>query len=106
MSVEPTVTITGFGCKGNHWNSVSKAQISEEMKRSSIKEKMHLKKSFDSGKCKTSLKLALARIKLLKNKRDAQLKVMRRDLSKLLETNQRQTALIRKAFKAIREGQN
>ncbi|KAK1313305.1 hypothetical protein QJS10_CPA06g00916 [Acorus calamus] len=65
------------------------------MKRSSIKEKMHLKKSFDSGKCKTSLKLALARIKLLKNKRDAQVKVMRRDLAQLLETNQKQTALIR-----------
>lgn len=44
---------------------------------------------------KTSLKLATARIKLLKNKKDVQVKQMRRDLAQLLETGQDQTARIR-----------
>ncbi|MQL89903.1 hypothetical protein Taro_022477 [Colocasia esculenta] len=54
-----------------------------------------LSKSFKAGKCKTSLKLAVARIKLLKNKREVQVKQMRRDLAQLLETGQDQTARIR-----------
>ncbi|WOK99226.1 hypothetical protein Cni_G07938 [Canna indica] len=54
-----------------------------------------LPKSFKPQKCKTSLKLAVSRIKLLKNKRDASLKQMRRDLAQLLETGQDQTARIR-----------
>ncbi|XP_058068079.1 uncharacterized protein LOC131217238 [Magnolia sinica] len=54
-----------------------------------------LSKSFKAGKCKTSLKLAIARIKLLKNKRDAQLKQMKRDLAHLLESGQEKTAMIR-----------
>lgn len=54
-----------------------------------------LSKSFKSGKCKTSLKLAVSRIKLLKNKRDIQVKHLRRDLAQLLATGQEQTARIR-----------
>ncbi|KAG1346407.1 sericin 1 [Cocos nucifera] len=54
-----------------------------------------LPKSFKAGKCKTSLKLAMARIKLLKNKREVLLKQMRRDLAQLLESGQEQTARIR-----------
>lgn len=44
---------------------------------------------------KTSLKLAVARMKLLKNKRDIQLKQMKRDLAQLLDSGQEQTARIR-----------
>lgn len=54
-----------------------------------------LPKSFKAGKCKTSLKLAMARIKLLKNKREVLLKQMKRDLAQLLESGQEQTARIR-----------
>ncbi|KAF9614049.1 hypothetical protein IFM89_014849 [Coptis chinensis] len=54
-----------------------------------------LHKSFKAGKCKTSLKLAVARIKLLKNKREVQLRQMKRDLAKLLQTGQEKTAMIR-----------
>ncbi|KAJ4951857.1 hypothetical protein NE237_028689 [Protea cynaroides] len=54
-----------------------------------------LHKSFKSGKCKTSLKLAVARIKLLKNKRDAQVKQLKRELAQLLEAGQEKTARIR-----------
>ncbi|KAJ6812929.1 uncharacterized protein M6B38_146335 [Iris pallida] len=54
-----------------------------------------LSKSFKAGKCKTSLKLAAARIKLLRNKREVQVKSMRRELAQLLESGQEQTARIR-----------
>eukprot|EP00249_Psilotum_nudum_P015203 c25212_g1_i1 orf=284-2140(-) len=52
-------------------------------------------RSFNSAKCKTLLKLAVSRIKLLKNKRDIQLKQMRRDLAQLLQTSQEPSARIR-----------
>ncbi|XP_008806538.2 uncharacterized protein LOC103719187 isoform X2 [Phoenix dactylifera] len=54
-----------------------------------------LPRGFKAGKCKTSLKLAVARIKLLKNRREVLLKQMRRDLAQLLESGQEQTARIR-----------
>ncbi|KAJ8750970.1 hypothetical protein K2173_016151 [Erythroxylum novogranatense] len=54
-----------------------------------------LHKSFKPAKCKTSLKLAASRIKLLKNKREAQLKHLKRELAQLLEAGQEQTARIR-----------
>ncbi|OVA11767.1 protein of unknown function DUF292 [Macleaya cordata] len=54
-----------------------------------------LHRSFKGGKCKTSLRLAVARIKLLKNKREVQLRQMKRDLAQLLEAGQEQTARIR-----------
>uniref|UniRef100_A0A7N0UY69 IST1-like protein n=1 Tax=Kalanchoe fedtschenkoi TaxID=63787 RepID=A0A7N0UY69_KALFE len=54
-----------------------------------------LHRSFKPAKCKTALKLAVSRIKLLKNKRAAHLVQMRRDVAQLLETRQHRTALIR-----------
>lgn len=54
-----------------------------------------LHRSFKPAKCKTSLKLAVSRIKLLRNKRDAQVKQLKRELAKLLESGQDQTARIR-----------
>ncbi|KAJ8644956.1 hypothetical protein MRB53_006704 [Persea americana] len=54
-----------------------------------------LSKSFKAAKCKTSLKLAAARIKLLKQKKEEQLKQMKRELAQLLQTGQEQNARIR-----------
>ncbi|KAJ6801202.1 uncharacterized protein M6B38_198740 [Iris pallida] len=52
-------------------------------------------KGFRGAKCKTLLKLTIPRIKLLRNKREIQLKQMRRDIAKLLENGQEATARIR-----------
>ncbi|TKY44529.1 IST1-like protein [Spatholobus suberectus] len=54
-----------------------------------------LHRSFKPAKCKTALKLAVSRIKLLKNKREAQVKQLKRELAQLLESGQDQTARIR-----------
>ncbi|XP_031108038.1 uncharacterized protein LOC116012603 isoform X1 [Ipomoea triloba] len=59
----------------------------------SSKEK--LTKSFNSAKCKTSLKLASSRLKLMRNKKEVQVKQMKRELAQLLESGQNQTARIR-----------
>ncbi|KAL3692606.1 hypothetical protein R1sor_006257 [Riccia sorocarpa] len=50
---------------------------------------------FKASKCKTLLKLAMARIKLLRNKRDIQIKQMRKDIAQLLQTGQEPSARIR-----------
>lgn len=52
-------------------------------------------KSFKSAKCKTTLRLAISRVKLLKNKSDLQMKQMRRDLAQLLQSGQEASARIR-----------
>ncbi|XP_057975640.1 uncharacterized protein LOC131162995 [Malania oleifera] len=52
-------------------------------------------KGFKAAKCKTMLKLTMPRIKLLRNRREIQIKQMRRDIAKLLETGQEATARIR-----------
>ncbi|EEF27891.1 uncharacterized protein LOC8259381 [Ricinus communis] len=52
-------------------------------------------KGFKATKCKTLLKLTIPRIKLLRNRREIQIKQMRRDIAKLLETGQEATARIR-----------
>ncbi|KAL4295444.1 hypothetical protein GQ457_12G015700 [Hibiscus cannabinus] len=52
-------------------------------------------KGFKAAKCKTLLKLTIPRIKLLRNRREIQIKQMRRDIAKLLETSQEATARIR-----------
>ncbi|KAF8411544.1 hypothetical protein HHK36_004098 [Tetracentron sinense] len=52
-------------------------------------------KGFKGAKCKTLLKLTIPRIKLLRNRREIQIKQMRRDMAKLLETGQEATARIR-----------
>ncbi|KAL1563294.1 hypothetical protein AAHA92_05780 [Salvia divinorum] len=54
-----------------------------------------LSRSFNPFKCKTSLKLAASRLKLLRNKKEAQVNQMRREISLLLESGQDQTARIR-----------
>ncbi|CAM6114395.1 unnamed protein product [Calypogeia fissa] len=50
---------------------------------------------FKATKCKTLLRLAMARIKLLRNKRDIQIKQMRKDIAQLLSTGQEPSARIR-----------
>ncbi|KAH6778214.1 Regulator of Vps4 activity in the MVB pathway protein [Perilla frutescens var. frutescens] len=52
-------------------------------------------KGFKASKCKTLLKLTIPRIKLLRNRRVIQVKQMRREIAKLLETGQEATARIR-----------
>lgn len=52
-------------------------------------------RGFKAAQCKTLLKLTIPRIKLLRNRREIQLKQMRRDIAKLLETGQEATARIR-----------
>ncbi|KAK4434174.1 ist1 [Sesamum alatum] len=52
-------------------------------------------KGFKAAKCKTLLKLTTPRIKLLRNRREIQMKNMRREIAKLLETGQEATARIR-----------
>ncbi|KAL6615881.1 hypothetical protein ACP70R_038151 [Stipagrostis hirtigluma subsp. patula] len=54
-----------------------------------------LHKGFKPDKCKTSLRMAVARIKLLRNRKEVQVRQMRRELAQLLEANQDQTARIR-----------
>ncbi|KAM7280455.1 hypothetical protein ACFE04_007589 [Oxalis oulophora] len=52
-------------------------------------------RGFKASKCKTLLKLTIPRIKLLRNRREIQIRNMRRDIAKLLETGQEATARIR-----------
>lgn len=54
-----------------------------------------LTKSFNSTKCKMSLKLASSRLKLLKNKKEVQVKQMKTELAQLLDSGQDRTARIR-----------
>ncbi|KAK3161706.1 hypothetical protein QOZ80_1BG0080410 [Eleusine coracana subsp. coracana] len=54
-----------------------------------------LHKGFKPDKCKTSLKMAVARIKLLRNRKEVAVRQMRREVAQLLEANQDQTARIR-----------
>ncbi|KAL0361606.1 UNVERIFIED_CONTAM: hypothetical protein Sradi_3845100 [Sesamum radiatum] len=56
------------------------------------------KQRFNAAKCKTLLKLTIPRIKLLRNRREIQLKQMRKEIAKLLETGQEATARIRYPF--------
>ncbi|KAL9252987.1 IST1-like protein [Drosera capensis] len=57
--------------------------------------KTMLHKSFKPAKCKTALKLAVSRIKLMKNKKEVQLRQLKRDVAQLLQSGQQQTAMIR-----------
>ncbi|GLJ09215.1 hypothetical protein SUGI_0104030 [Cryptomeria japonica] len=54
-----------------------------------------LGKNFPGAKCKTLLKLSLARIKLLKNRREMQLKQMQKEVAQFLQAGQEATARIR-----------
>ncbi|XP_050230507.1 uncharacterized protein LOC126679506 [Mercurialis annua] len=50
---------------------------------------------FSSSKCKTAAKMAVARMKLLRNKREAVVRQMRRDIALLLQSKQDATARVR-----------
>lgn len=50
---------------------------------------------FKSSKCKTAAKMTVARIKLLRNKRQAVVRQMRRDIALLLQSGQDATARVR-----------
>ncbi|KAI3443672.1 hypothetical protein Pfo_000337 [Paulownia fortunei] len=54
-----------------------------------------LSRSFNPAKCKTSLRLAGSRLKLLRNKKEVQVKQMKREIAQLLESGQDRTARIR-----------
>ncbi|XP_010541020.1 PREDICTED: uncharacterized protein LOC104814600 [Tarenaya hassleriana] len=54
-----------------------------------------LHRSFKPAKCKTALQMASSRLKILKNKKDVQIKQLRKELAQLLESGQTQTARIR-----------
>ncbi|GFS43289.1 regulator of Vps4 activity in the MVB pathway protein [Actinidia rufa] len=54
-----------------------------------------LHRNFKPAKCKTSLKLASSRLKLLKNKKEVVVKQLKKELAQLLEAGQDQTARIR-----------
>ncbi|XP_074308454.1 uncharacterized protein LOC141643272 [Silene latifolia] len=54
-----------------------------------------LRRDFNSSKCKTWARMTIARIKLLRNKREALLRQMRRDVALLLQSRQDATARIR-----------
>nr|XP_043627237.1 uncharacterized protein LOC122598815 [Erigeron canadensis] len=54
-----------------------------------------LNKRFKIAKCKTSLKLATSRIKLMRNKKGVQIIQMKKELAQLLESGQDRTARIR-----------
>ncbi|XP_010526826.1 PREDICTED: uncharacterized protein LOC104804285 [Tarenaya hassleriana] len=53
------------------------------------------RRGFNPSKCKTAAKMAMARIKLLRNKRQVVVKQMRRDIAMLLQSGQDATARIR-----------
>ncbi|KAG6646237.1 uncharacterized protein LOC122318317 isoform X2 [Carya illinoinensis] len=53
------------------------------------------RRGFNSSKCMTAAKMAVARIKLLRNKRQVVVKQMRRDIALLLQSGQDATARIR-----------
>ncbi|KAL5654648.1 hypothetical protein ACJX0J_033967, partial [Zea mays] len=54
-----------------------------------------LHKGFKPDKCKTSLRMAVARIKLLRNRKEVQVRQMCREVAQLLEANQDMTARIK-----------
>ncbi|RLN35093.1 uncharacterized protein C2845_PM03G05290 [Panicum miliaceum] len=54
-----------------------------------------LRRSISASKCKTEARMATARMKLLRNRREAQVRQMRRDIAALLRDKQEDTARIR-----------
>ncbi|CAA0823308.1 Regulator of Vps4 activity in the MVB pathway protein [Striga hermonthica] len=70
---------------GRHWKKVFQMGIIISLFRS----------PFNPSKCKTMAKMAVARVKLLRNKREAVIRQMRRDIAMLLESRQDATARIR-----------
>ncbi|XP_051130974.1 uncharacterized protein LOC127251356 isoform X2 [Andrographis paniculata] len=67
------------------------------MKKSKLLQssKEMLSRSFNPTKCKTSLRLAASRLKLMKNKKEVQVKQMKKEIAQLLESGQEQNARMR-----------
>ncbi|KAK4775143.1 hypothetical protein SAY86_010078 [Trapa natans] len=63
---------------------------------------LNLAKGFKAAKCTPSLKLIISRIKVLKNKRQAVVKQLRRDIAHLIELGEEQTAQLQVEY-VIRE---
>ncbi|KAI8541073.1 hypothetical protein RHMOL_Rhmol08G0034700 [Rhododendron molle] len=75
--------MTAASVASGHWKKAMKMGLSL------------FRTGFNSSKCKTMTKMAVARIKLLRNKREAVVKQMRRDIALLLQSGQDATARIR-----------
>ncbi|KAG5534510.1 hypothetical protein RHGRI_022585 [Rhododendron griersonianum] len=75
--------MTAASVASGHWKKAMKMGLSL------------FRSGFNSSKCKTMTKMAVARIKLLRNKREAVVKQMRRDIALLLQSGQDATARIR-----------
>ncbi|KAH7850798.1 hypothetical protein Vadar_003163 [Vaccinium darrowii] len=75
--------MTAASVASGHWKKAMKMGLSL------------FRRGFNSSKCKTMTKMAVARIKLLRNKREAVVKQMRRDIALLLQSGQDATARIR-----------
>ncbi|XVF18112.1 hypothetical protein REPUB_Repub10bG0183900 [Reevesia pubescens] len=75
--------------------TVASAAISHSKKLIKLTLSMIFRNGFNSSKCKTAAKMAVARIKLLRNKRQVVVKQMRRDIALLLQSGQDATARIR-----------
>ncbi|KAF3530630.1 hypothetical protein DY000_02036482 [Brassica cretica] len=72
------------------------AGVASVQKKKLLKFSLSLfRRGFNSSKCKTAAKMAVARIKLLRNKRQVVVKQMRRDIALLLQSGQDATARIR-----------
>ncbi|KAF1859742.1 hypothetical protein Lal_00010327 [Lupinus albus] len=54
-----------------------------------------LHRSFKPAKCKTALKLAVSRMKIFKNKKEGEVRKLRKELAQLLQSGQELTARIR-----------
>ncbi|XVF18117.1 hypothetical protein REPUB_Repub10bG0184400 [Reevesia pubescens] len=74
--------------------TVASAAISHSKKLIKLTLYMIFRNGFNSSKCKTATKMAVARIKLLRNKRQVVVKQMRRDIALLLQSGQDATARI------------
>ncbi|XWS72143.1 hypothetical protein CRYUN_Cryun02cG0014900 [Craigia yunnanensis] len=65
------------------------------MKGHAPNKRKNASQEFQASKCTIALKLAIPRIKLMKNKREGQVKQLKRELAQLLESGQDQKARIR-----------
>ncbi|GJT81146.1 IST1-like protein [Tanacetum coccineum] len=72
-----------MGGPKSHWKKAAKITLALFFTR------------FNTSKCKTAAKLAVARMKLLRNKREVVVRQMRRDIALLLQSGQDATARIR-----------
>eukprot|EP00252_Welwitschia_mirabilis_P015389 TRINITY_DN3382_c0_g1_i1.p1 TRINITY_DN3382_c0_g1~~TRINITY_DN3382_c0_g1_i1.p1 ORF type:complete len:693 (-),score=175.94 TRINITY_DN3382_c0_g1_i1:439-2517(-) len=89
-SIESVFRFSVLGLSGTCWREGSPFFGREYQMMDSF-----FNRGFKAAKCKTALKLTIPRIKLLRNKREVQLKQMRREIAQLLQSGQELTARIR-----------